>query len=288
MNFVAVDVETANADLSSICQVGLVVFEEGIEVANWTSLVNPEDYFDPYNVYIHGISEDDVAGAPTWTQVYDQVSLLLSDRVSVCHMSFDRVAISRVCERYSLAEIPCIWLDTAKVVRRTWSEFSYRGYGLASIAKHLGIEFVHHDALEDARASGQVLIQAIQTSGLDLVELISRTKRPIDGSASSSYRFAQDGNPDGHLFGQTIVFTGSLMMSRREAARLAADAGCEVADSVTKSTTLLVVGDQDVRRLSGHDKSSKHRKAEQLQSQGVPLRILTEKDFLQLLAVEAS
>jgi hypothetical protein len=60
------------------------------------------------------------------------------------------------------------------------------------------------------------------------------------------------------LFGETVVFTGSLTLPRREAAALAASVGCEVASGVTKSTTLLVVGDQDVRKLAGNERSSKH------------------------------
>jgi hypothetical protein len=50
-------------------------------------------------------------------------------------------------------------------------------------------------------------------------------------------------------------------------------------------TTILVVGNQDIRRLAGHRKSSKHRKAEQLISQGQYIRILTESDFEQLVAL---
>jgi len=52
---------------------------------------------------------------------------------------------------------------------------------------------------------------------------------------------------------------------------------------VTKSTTLLVVGDQDVTKLAGHSKSSKHRKAEANIENGQPIRILRETDFLMLL-----
>jgi len=44
--FVAIDFETANADLASICQVGVVTFEEGRVVESWGSLINPLDYFD--------------------------------------------------------------------------------------------------------------------------------------------------------------------------------------------------------------------------------------------------
>jgi DNA polymerase-3 subunit epsilon len=80
------------------------------------------------------------------------------------------------------------------------------------------------------------------------------------------------------------VFTGALSMPRREAADLAARAGCEVDGGVTKDTTLLIVGDQDVTRLApGESKSSKHLKAEALIAKGQPIRILRESDFLQLV-----
>ncbi len=49
------------------------------------------------------------------------------------------------------------------------------------------------------------------------------------------------------------MFTGALEIARREAADLAAAIGSEVAQSVTKKTTLLVVGDLDAKRLAGHD-----------------------------------
>jgi len=58
---------------------------------------------------------------------------------------------------------------------------------------------------------------------------------------------------------------------------MAARVGCTVADGVTKKTTILVVGNQDARRLAGHEKSSKHRKAEALIQEGQAVRILTEK-----------
>lgn len=82
-----------------------------------------------------------------------------------------------------------------------------------------------------------------------------------------------------------IVFTGALAIPRREAADLAASVGCEVDSGVTKKTTLLVVGDTDVQRLAGHEKSSKHRKAEELASKGYPIRIIRETDFRELVAL---
>lgn len=42
--FVAVDVETANPDLASICQIGVVAFADGDVAGSWQSLIDPEDY----------------------------------------------------------------------------------------------------------------------------------------------------------------------------------------------------------------------------------------------------
>lgn len=56
MNFIALDFETANADLSSICQVGLVAFRDGKVADTYTTLVDPEDHFDSMNISIHGIN----------------------------------------------------------------------------------------------------------------------------------------------------------------------------------------------------------------------------------------
>jgi DNA polymerase III subunit epsilon len=43
-----------------------------------------------------------------------------------------------------------------------------------------------------------------------------------------------------------------------------------------------VVGDQDIVKLAGHEKSSKHRKAEALIADGQGIRILRETVFRRL------
>jgi DNA polymerase-3 subunit epsilon len=93
-------------------------------------------------------------------------------------------------------------------------------------------------------------------------------------------KVARQGDGSGPMVGETIVFTGALQISRGDAANEAALAGCDVADSVTKKTTILVVGDQDLRYTRGQEKSTKHRKAETMIASGAPIRIVGESDFL--------
>lgn len=284
MDFVAIDVETANPDMASICQIGVARFAGGQVVEEWSTLIDPEDYFDDMNIYIHGIEADMVKGQPKFPDICDKLRSYLDGRVCVCHTHFDRVALARVCVKYRLQPMSTSWLDSARVVRRTWKDLAWSGYGLANVCSRIGYEFRHHDALEDAKAAGFVLLAALRESQQDLDAWVHRVNLPIDPEHSSCGTAIQrDGNPEGDLFGEIVVFTGALEQPRSEAADLAASIGCQVAQNVTKKTTLLVVGDQDVSRLAGHEKSSKHRKAEQLAADGHQIRIIRETDFKELV-----
>lgn len=284
MEFVAIDVETANPDMASICQIGLARYRGDQLVEEWSSLIDPEDEFASINTRIHGITASTVKGAPTFPEVAKELADFLRGGVSVSHTHFDRVSIARASNKYSLPEIETTWLDSAKVARRTWSECAYSGYGLAAVCKIIGYEFKHHDALEDAKAAGQILLSAMKETSLDLSEWLNRVTQPV-GSANS---LTLEGRPDGEFYGEVLVFTGSLQVPRSMAAEWAALAGCKVGSSVTKQTTLLVVGDQDILRLNGKPKSSKHLKAEKLINDGQPIRIIKESDFKELLQNNSS
>jgi len=125
---------------------------------------------------------------------------------------------------------------------------------------------------------------AIAESGLDVPGWLTRVGQPID---PTNVRIAQEGNPDGPMAGEVVVFTGALAIRRAEAAKRAAGLGCEVRDSVSEKITVLVVGQQDLERLGGYTKSTKQRKAERLIVQGSPISILSEADFMRLTACAA-
>lgn len=285
MRFVAIDVETANADMASICSIGVAAFENGSLTSEWYSLIDPEDFFDPVNISIHGITEGDVQDAPTFKDAAMHIERLLGSQIVVTHTHFDRVAMHQAAGRWDIPLPACTWLDSARVVRRTWADCAKSGYGLGNVCKMIGYTFDHHNALEDAKAAGHIMLAAMKESGLDLDAMLKRVLQPVDPSSSGTVTITRDGNPDGPLAGEVIVFTGTLGITRREAADLAASVGCDVSNSVTKKTTMLVVGDTDATKLAGHDKSSKHRKAEGLVEAGQQMRIIRETDFKELVAL---
>jgi DNA polymerase III subunit epsilon len=278
MRFVAIDVETANENLASICQIGIASFVDGNLASEWKTYVDPEVDFSPINVSIHGINEQAVRGAPTFAAVTARLHERLDGAIVVHHTFFDRAAFVSAAAKYGVRPPGCKWLDSARVARRTWPTVRRSGYGLGRLCEMIQYEYQAHDALEDAKAAAHVLLEAIRTSGTGLEEWLIRAYSPLGGAS----RVARDGDPNGPLWGEVVVFTGALSLPRAEAADIAARLGCRVGQGVTKETTILVVGDQDVDKLNGHDKSSKQRKAQQLAAAGQPIRFLSETQFSEL------
>ena len=91
--FNAIDVETANADPSSICQIGIVRVRASAIKDQVSFLVNPEQRFNPENVRLHGIDDDAVRDSATVPQVAAQLRRLLEGKVLVSHSAFDQIAL---------------------------------------------------------------------------------------------------------------------------------------------------------------------------------------------------
>ena len=172
LNFVAVDVETANSNVSSICQVGIAVVRSAKITDIWTQLIDPNDFFDPYNTAIHFIDHNRVRGFPRFEEICDKVAEYLGETV-VSHTFFDRRAISKAFAECGRSLDYEIWIDSAQVVRRAWPDkYALRGYNLGNVARDLGIRFRHHDAGEDARVAAEIVLRAYRDTAFGISRLL--------------------------------------------------------------------------------------------------------------------
>jgi len=179
MKLKILDLETANSDYTSVCQIGLISIENGEIVSEWGKLVNPDSPFNQTNINIHGITEATVLDAPKLNTVIDELLIKLDSSIVVHHGHFDRIAINKICEKYKINEPKIYWLDSTRIVRRTWKAFSKKGYNLGNVSNKLGIKFTHHDALEDARATFLIVKKAIEVSGIKLEDWLNEVHKPI-------------------------------------------------------------------------------------------------------------
>lgn len=279
--FLAIDVETANCNVGSICQIGLASFVDNELISTISILVNPQtDIFT--NGWIHHIDPDDVADAPTFDEVYPVLMRMINDNDYVLHYTpFEVGSFRRACQRYHLDEFDYDkWIDVAKMVRYVYVDVRQKGYGLKNISNVLGIDFEHHNAEEDARACGLVAYKCMEKGAFDF----------DTWDKNISFRYYTSGHPDtsvpnqdGVYFGMNIVFTGTLSVPRYQAECYAKAVGLTPTESVSAKTKFVVVGVQNPILIKDAEKSSKHLKAEKLINEGKDITILSEDDFFALV-----
>lgn len=261
-DFVVIDVETACARVSSICQIGIVGFRDGRETFAYETLVDPCDIFSPFNVGIHGIEAHHVAGCQTFADVHGIVEGHLGGRVTVAHSGFDKGALAAACRVHDRAAIETRWLDSVGVARRAWPHLG--SHRLGALATFLGLRHTHHDALSDARAAGMVIVRAIDHTGIDLAGWMAPPRRlgPAPGPVGA-----------GPLAGERIALLGA----RRDGAlaHWLAGHGGRIVASIGSTTTMLVVGaDQPFGKWASA--APDYRRAMALRDKGSAIVILEE------------
>jgi len=166
LDFTAIDFETANSSPASACSVGLVRVRGGEVVATTGWLIRPpagHDDFQEWNVRIHGIRPEDVVGASSWVDQFDRLCAFAGADVLVAHNAgFDLNVLRRASEVTGLECPPYRSLCSLQVARKTYQLESYR-LPKAAAAAGFG-DFSHHDALADARACAQIVIDAARRS----------------------------------------------------------------------------------------------------------------------------
>jgi DNA polymerase-3 subunit epsilon len=148
---VFVDLETTGASPAyhRIIEIGLVRVENGVQVEQWSALVNP-DVPIPANIQsFTGISNDMVRGAPSFAEIADVVFEKLRGAVFVAHNArFDHGFLHREFLRVKLhLQVPV--LCTVKLSRRLYPE--YVRHNLDAVMERHGIVCqARHRALGDA------------------------------------------------------------------------------------------------------------------------------------------
>jgi DNA polymerase-3 subunit epsilon len=161
MEFTAIDFETANEKRASACAIGIVLVSNGEIIEQTYHLIRPPQlYFNPINISIHGITENDVFDKPTFSELWPSIKHYFENRLVIAHnASFDMSVLRSTLDYYSIPypELSCGC--TLIMSRKHWPD--RKGYGLNLIVDLLNIEFQHHNALEDSLACAQIALHIL-------------------------------------------------------------------------------------------------------------------------------
>jgi len=153
-SFTAIDFETANGKMWSICQVGLVRVENGVIVKELELLVQPPDNdYHWGNSRVHGITKKETAHAPTFAAVWPDLQQYIQGQHVVAHnASFDCASLQQTLEYYQLPKARFHEHCTVKIYKRK----------LSLLCNHYNIELKHHNALSDARACARLFMMHLE------------------------------------------------------------------------------------------------------------------------------
>lgn len=156
-DFAAIDFETANEQLSSVCSVGVVVVRDGKIVDRFYSLIQPEpNYYCYGNSQIHGLTADDTDKAPVFSDVWKLIEPLIEGLPLVAHnKSFDESCLKAVFKTYQLDYPDFRFYCTLQASRQQLKYLP--NHQLHTVAEDCGYILAnHHNALADAEACAEI------------------------------------------------------------------------------------------------------------------------------------
>ncbi len=168
VTFCVVDLETTGAaETDKITEIGAVKVRSGEVLGEFQTLVNPTIAIPPLIAVLTGITNAQVAGAPSLRQVLPSYLAFAHETVLVAHNApFDVGFLRRACEAlgYPFPRWPVV--DTAALARQILLRDEVPNCRLATLAKHFRASTTpNHRALTDAQATVDVLHGLIERVG---------------------------------------------------------------------------------------------------------------------------
>jgi len=159
MKYVVFDVETPNSRNDRMSSIGICVLENGKITEEFYTLINPETYFNAFNVALTGITPESVKDAPTFSEIFEKIKPIMESGLLVAHNApFDMSVLSKCLRDYGISWKPSLdYLCTCKIARRILPDLPSKK--LNSLCDYFGIELDHHNAMSDARAAAKLFAE---------------------------------------------------------------------------------------------------------------------------------
>ncbi len=159
-NFVAIDVETANNEPSSICAIAAVKVLDGRIAERFYELIKPEpDYYcRHFTLNIHGIGREDTENSRLFCDVWRDIHDFADGLTLVAHnKTFDERCIRAAHIVYGMDYPDYQFMCTLQAARKHIPRAMLSSYSLPYVCEFLGIPFYnHHNALADAEGCAKI------------------------------------------------------------------------------------------------------------------------------------
>ncbi len=176
--FVVFDIETTglSAVFNTIIEIGAVKIKNGNIIENFSMFVDPQQSISSQITELTGITDEMVKGAPIINEALLKFKDFIGESTIVAHNArFDIAFININLKNIGENEINNSLIDTVELARLLYPDI--KNYKLNTLCKHFKIELEHHRALNDAKATGYLLVKMIDDlKNKNIVDLIDINK----------------------------------------------------------------------------------------------------------------
>jgi len=162
--FSVIDVETTglSAKTNRVIEIGLVKVRNYKIVERYETLINPGSYIPGFISQLTGITDDDVANAPFFSDIVEDLKQFIGETIISGHnLSFDSSFIKYEFFRNGEEPLYNEQVCTLKLARRIFPNLKSKS--LSSVTKHLKLRNKSaHRALGDAEVTARILIKIIK------------------------------------------------------------------------------------------------------------------------------
>lgn len=316
-SFVAIDFETANQHRQSACEWGFSVWDNGTAVAASGVLLQPPapyDYFDPFNVSLHGITAEMCEKATDFEQVLERLADSFKKVPVVAHNAgFDMSVIRKTCEHLGIRYPEMNYFCTLVLARKSFaSDASIVNFKLETLINHIGYDWdQEHRAEGDAIAAGQLakfLLDKHNAASIEELadvlgvragkmggeidrrcEVKAAPSEPLTAEelsrraeALKQFQGIEEWDPSGDFDAKHVKFTGAFSRPKADYEAALVECGGVAQKTVNRKTDFVVEGLQaSAQDQAGGSRAQKT--AMELKAAGSDIEVIDEVEFLRLL-----
>jgi DNA polymerase-3 subunit epsilon len=225
-SFVVFDIELANSNPSSICEIAFIKFIDGKASDALVSLLKPNpndisisfnnddaDNFkiivDPISQSIHGIRSEDLGSAPKLSDIWSEVLDYIGELPLVAHNATQDInKLFQALKDYDLVLPDREYFCSLTLSRNAPETRGFESHRLEDVALSMDVDWflatrpsglVGHAALVDANATGEIMVKLLETKSGSFKELCSSLEmlpgRIVGGKVKNGNTKIQQKNP---------------------------------------------------------------------------------------------
>lgn len=248
MDFVAIDLEKLDDSQLSVCEVGMVKYQDGKFIDEFHSYIKPMESMNR-NMFgkkeLKHITDEMLLSAPTFSEIYNKMKEFTNGAVLVCHNKGADLNYLYYNEKaYGLSGLYTDFIDTSDICKLGLKDAYQKIFG-----KQMEN---HHFALDDAKHTAEILVALSEQSVVsEFVKSNYIPEKEKPKSENTKYNTVSSKDladedillPNLDFFGKICVVSGGSDKNKELLKSKLKDVGAKVTSNISGKTDVFIKGE---------------------------------------------